>query len=144
MRNQEHGQHAEHHGALYAGGLLDSEHIEKNETNGQPDGDGLDGYVGKDDQVGPQTDEGERRLEEEREPHSETGDGSHQGAHAFVDKDVGAAGLRHGGGHFRFGERRRDHDQAGDQVGQRRSRTGNLGRPDRAARRFPTRSSPRG
>jgi hypothetical protein len=73
------------------------------EERSDGEGDGGQEAVGNLDEhaeVGAEPDEGERALENQREPRADARDGAGQGTHRTVDVEVGAAGLGHPGGRW--------------------------------------------
>jgi hypothetical protein len=78
-------------------------------------------------EVGAEAHERERTLQQQRQPQAQAGDGPDKGPERAVEIDIGAARGGHGGGQLRLRQGRRQHTQAGGEVGEEHARAGELG-----------------
>jgi hypothetical protein len=125
-------EQTEHEDPLESPGELRPERVEEAEADREGHGEGLHGPgVGLEEErdVGAETDEGEARLEHEREPGADAADGADQRAEAALEEVVRPAGARHGGRELDHAEHGRHERDRREQVGEhhRRARAGEGG-----------------
>ncbi len=106
--------------------MLDAGQIDDQQDDPDDEAEGQRVDVGEETEIQPEAVEGERRLEDQRQPHAEPGDRPHHRAHGHVDVQVGASGAWYRGGHLGLGERRGQHDEAGDYVSEDDTRPADL------------------